>query len=117
MTEVLLPAEIAARFAELALVPGAHRDDASSGAIVYRGKLPSRSIGVRPATVRVAVAEDGILTASLLVPGVGGLTTSFSLFADMATDEVIERYLGTYLNRHETAVRELAVEIEAGKYL
>lgn len=66
-----------------------------------RGRLDNN----RPATVRVS--KDGeMLTVSLLVPGAGDMSIRFTLFADEATEERIERYLNHYLGLHKEAKGE-----------
>jgi hypothetical protein len=63
-----------------------------------RGRLDNN----RPATVRV-VKNGEMLTVGLLVPGMGAMSINFTLFADEATEERIERYLNHYIGLHKEA--------------
>lgn len=59
----------------------------------------------RPATVRV-VQNGEMLSVGLLVPGMGDMSITFTLFADEATEERIERYLNHYFGLHKKAKAE-----------
>lgn len=111
MTQTLSIKEISSRMIELALSEHSDtRDYALEGvkSVTTSGRLPSG----RPASVRVS--NDGTLVhVGLNVPGMGGLGIHFSLFADEATDERIERYLDHYLGLHEMAVLKFKKELEA----
>lgn len=56
----------------------------------------------RPATVRV-VKNGEMISVGLLVPGMGDMSINFTLFADDATEERIERYLTHYIGLHKEA--------------
>jgi hypothetical protein len=93
--------EISNRVIQLALdAAGSTATKTVDGATVLRtsGRLDTN----RPATVRV-VKNGEMLTVGLLVPGMGDMSISFTLFADEATEERIERYLNHYLGLHKNA--------------
>jgi hypothetical protein len=71
-----------------------------TGATVLRtcGRLSNN----RVATVRI-VKDGEMLTIGLRVPGMGEMSVGFTLFADEATEERIERYLNHYLGLHKEA--------------
>jgi hypothetical protein len=92
---------INARVIELALAEsGDVATKTRNGATVLRtsGRLDNN----RPATVRV-VKSGEMISVGLLVPGMGEMSITFTLFADDATEERIERYLTHYLGIHKEA--------------
>lgn len=111
MTKPLNIKEISARMVVLALSEhGETRENTLDGvkSVSTSGRLPSD----RPASVRVST-DGTLIHVGLNVPGAGGLGIHFSLFADEATDERIERYLDHYLGLHEMAVLKFKQEREA----
>lgn len=104
MTKAMTLKEISNRAIQLSLnVAGQTATKTIDGVTLLRtsGKLDNN----RPATVRV-VQRDEMLTVGLLVPGMGDMSISFTLFADEATEERIERYLNHYLGLHKKAKAE-----------
>lgn len=69
---------------------------------VYLVRTRGRLDNNRSATVRVSQRGE-MLTVGLMVPGMGGMSISFTLFADEATEERIERYLNHYIGLHKEA--------------
>lgn len=70
----------------------------------------------RPASVRV-VKDGEMLSVRLNVSGGGELSTGFTIFADEATPERIERYLNHYAGIHRTASEKWVAWVAEGGYL
>jgi hypothetical protein len=108
MEKALSTLEVSQRLVELALAENTGTDQNTfNGVVSYvtRGHLANG----RYASTRVS--RDGqMLHVGLNVPGAGGMGVHFSLFADEATDERIERYLDHYLGLHEMAAEAFAAE-------
>lgn len=104
MTQTMTLKEISNRTIQLSLdVTGQTATKTVNGATVLRtsGHLDNG----RPATVRV-VKNGEMVSVGLLVPGMGDMSITFTLFADEATEERIERYLNHYLGLHKKAKAE-----------
>ena len=104
MTQPMTLKEISNRTIQLSLsVAGQTTTKTTDNGTVLRtsGQLDNN----RPATVRV-VQKGEMLSVGLLVPGMGDMSISFTLFADEATEERIERYLSHYLGLHRKAKAE-----------
>lgn len=109
--KIMTPKAISNRVVELALAEADETVTETRDGIYLlrtRGRLDNN----RPANVRV-VQSGEMLTVGLLVPGMGAMTISFSLFADEATEERIERYLNHYLGLHREAKDNWEIESRA----
>ncbi|MBC9704907.1 MAG: hypothetical protein H9W81_08005 [Enterococcus sp.] len=95
MDKVLSPKEIATRIGDTFMANGEWDDNGSH----YRGNLANGRIASTYANDR-----DGMIYAMLQVPGGGGLSTSFHLFADDATDERINRFIAHMVKTHQKAL-------------
>lgn len=101
MTQTMTLNEISSRAIQLSLdVAGQTDTKTVDGVTMLRtsGRLDNN----RPGTVRV-VKNGEMLTVGLLVPGMGDMSITFTLFADEATEERIERYLNHYFGLHKKA--------------
>lgn len=101
MTQTMTLKEISNRTIQLSLDTADKTDVRTEGDVTVlrtSGRLDTN----RAATVRV-VQRGEMLTVGLLVPGMGDMSISFTLFADEATEERIERYLTHYLGLHKEA--------------
>lgn len=113
MSQVLSPKEISDRMISLTFSEQEETRDfkhEDGQVLVTAGRLPSN----RPARIRIS-HNGPIVKVGLLVPGGGGLSVNFALFADEATDERVERYLDYYLGLHEMAVVQFQQELDAEK--
>ena len=102
---------ISNRIVELALAEADTTDtETRNGTTLLRtrGRLSNN----RPVTVRV-VKNGEMLTVGLLVPGMGAMSITFTLFADEATEERMERYLTHYLGLHKEAKAEWDASVKA----
>lgn len=111
MEKALSTLEIFNRTVQLALAThGETQQSTVNGAVHYvtRGYLANG----RYASVRV-IKDAPMVNVGLNVPGAGGMGIHFSLFADEATDERIERYLDHYLGLHEMAAEKFKQELES----
>ena len=99
--KIMTPKAISNRVVELALATAEETVTETRDGIYLvrtRGRLDTN----RPATVRVSQSGE-MLGVSLIVPGMGDMSTGFALFADDATEERIERYLTHYIGLHKEA--------------
>lgn len=100
MAKVLSTEEITTRIADKFIVDGAW--DANGKR--YRGNLTNGRI----ASVHVN-ENDGMIHSMLHVPGNGGLSTGFHLFADDATEERIDRFIAHMNKTHQKALNAPAL--------
>lgn len=99
--KIMTPKEISNRTIQLSLdVAGQTATKTADG--IYLLRTSGHLDNGRPATVRV-VQNGEMLSVGLLVPGMGDMSITFTLFADEATEERIERYLNHYLGLHKEA--------------
>lgn len=99
--KIMAPKAISSRVVELALAT-AEKTEIETRDGVYLVRTNGRLDTNRPASVRVAQRGE-MLTVGLMVPGMGAMSISFSLFAEDATEERIERYLSHYIGLHKEA--------------
>lgn len=112
MEPVLSASEISARLVELALAESAPTETRifeSKGSTQVSFRTSGHLANGRYASTLVYV-NGPMMQVSLNVVGMGGLSIHFSLFADEATDERVERYLDHYLGLHEMAVQKFQNE-------
>ena len=100
MDKVLSTEEITTRIGNTFMANGTWDSDGYR----YRGNLANGRIASA-----YAVDRDGMIHAMLQVPGSGGLSTSFQLFADDATDERINRFIVHMVKTHTKALEAPAL--------
>ena len=99
--KIMTPKEISDRTIQLTMAE-AGKTEIQTRDGIYLVRTSGRLDTNRPASVRVAQRGE-MLTVGLNVPGMGGMSIGFSLFADDATEERIERYLSHYIGLHKEA--------------
>ena len=97
----MTPKAISDRTIQLSMVE-AEKSEIETRNGIYLVRTRGRLDNNRVATVRVSQRGE-MITVGLMVPGMGNMSISFSLFAEDATEERVERYLTHYIGLHKEA--------------